>query len=83
MFHIKQVVSNFLCYLFLVNHLVAVIYYLRHKPLQSMLWTTYSQFIMVWCVLMSHEIICFIGYKCGNLRKISAFYKLYIIFAVI
>lgn len=42
MFHIKQGVSNFLCYLFLVNHLVAVIYYLRHKPLQSMLWTIYS-----------------------------------------
>lgn len=83
MFHIKQEVSNFLCYLFLVNHLVAVIYYLRYKPLQSMLWTTYIPFIMVWCVLMSHEIICFIWYKCGNFPKISAFYELYVIFAVI
>lgn len=83
MFHIKQGVSNFLCYLFLVNHLVAVIYYLRHKPLQSMPWTTYSPFVMVWRVLMSHEIICFILCKCGNFPKISAFYELYIIFAVI
>ena len=73
MFHIKQGVSNFLCYLFLVNHLVAVIYYLCHKPLQSISWTTHSPFVMVWRVLMSHEIVCFILYKCGNFRKISAF----------
>ena len=45
-------------------------------------WTTYSPFVMVWRVLMSHEIICFTLCKCGNFPKISAFYELYVIFVL-